>query len=409
MLFLDDYSSRFIEKFEDSVGDLVKKSGELLNTRKCLGNDMLGWLDLDANLDLITRVSNEILSKCDCVLVIGIGGSYLGAKMAIDFLSPLNKNNIHFVGFNLDSEYLSNVLEKCKDKSVHVVVISKSGNTIEIKSTLDVVFNFMKKKYNGSLKDRFTSITGKSGYLRKFSEDNKFRILDIPENVGGRFSVLTNVGLLPISLAGGNIREILRGALEIKKDYLSNFGICHRYALIRNALYKLGFKIELFCSFSMRLLSAMEWIKQLFGESEGKDFKGIFPSSSLFSTDLHSLGQFIQEGSKILFESIIFCDDKKNNLVVSQDFNDDSLRGISLDRLNERIFSSVVKAHNQGNVPCNIIKLEKFSEYELGKFIMFFEISCAISAITLGVNPFNQPGVEIYKANLKGLHTIAIR
>ena len=397
MKFSDKYSFEFVKLLEESLKDKVIESSNLIEDRKCLGNEMLGWQDLDADLLYLKKITENIWSSAECILVIGIGGSYLGAKMAIDFLSPINKNNIYFLGFNLDSEYISDILEKCESKSIHVVVVSKSGNTIEIKSTLDIIFNFMIKKYNGNIKDRFTSITGESGYLREFSEENGFKILNIPTNVGGRFSVLTNVGLLPISLAGGNVDKIITGAIAMKNEILSSFESCHRYALIRNALYQMGFKIEIFCSFSMRLLSAMEWLKQLFGESEGKNSKGIFPASALFSTDLHSLGQFIQEGSKILFESIIFCEDKKNELIISENVKDEILCGNSLDLINEKIYDSVIKAHNAGGVPCNIFTIEKFSEEELGKFIYFFEYACAISAATLVVNPFNHPGVEIYK------------
>ena len=397
MKFSDKYSFEFIKLLEESLKEKVIKSSCLIDNKECLGNEMLGWQNLDHDLEYVKRVTEEIWSSSDCVIVIGIGGSYLGSKMAIDFLSPINKSNIYFLGFNLDSEYILDVLEKCKSKSVHVVVVSKSGNTVEIKSTLDIVFDFMKKKYNGKMKNRFTSITGKSGYLREFSEEHGFRILDIPTDVGGRYSVLTNAGLLPISLAGGNIDEIMNGARKMKDEISSSFGSSHKYALIRNALYQIGFKIEIFCSFSMRMLSAMEWLKQLFGESEGKDSKGLFPASALFSTDLHSLGQFIQEGSKILFESIIFCEDKKNELIISENVRDERLCGNSLDFVNEKIYDSVIKAHNKGGIPCNLFTIEKFSEEELGKFIYFFEYSCALSAVTLGVNPFNQPGVESYK------------
>lgn len=399
MIFIDKYSKKFIEKSYDLYKDKIINCDKLLNTKKCLGSEMLGWMDLNMDLNLIRSVAKSIRDSADCILVIGIGGSYLGAKMAIDFLSPGDKEKVHFIGINLDAENLMNILDKSKQKSVHVIVISKSGNTIEIKSTLDIVISFMRKKYS-NIKQKFTVITGKSGYLREYAEQNSWRILNIPENVGGRFSVLTNVGLLPMCISGIKIENVILGALDMKKKSQNVLSDCHKYALIRNSLYSLGFKIELFSSFSMRLLSAMEWIKQLFGESEGKDSKGIFPASALFSTDLHSLGQFIQEGSKILFETIILCQNKNKNLIISDDISDTRLKNKSFSELNKRIFESTVKAHYSGGVPCNILNFDEFTEENLGKFIYFFEKSCAISAICLGVNPFNQPGVEIYKKNI---------
>ena len=399
MIFIDKYSNKFVEKTYDFYKNKIINSDRLINSKECLGNDMLGWMDLDADLNLINSVAKSIRDSSDCILVIGIGGSYLGAKMSIDFLNPADKEKVHFIGNNLDAENLINTLKSCEEKSVHVVVISKSGNTIEIKSTLDIVVSFMRKKYS-NIKQRFTVITGKSGYLKKYAEQNDWRILNIPENVGGRFSVLTNVGLLPMCISGIKIENVILGALDMKRKSQNIFSDCHKYALVRNALYSLGFKIELFSSFSMRLLSAMEWIKQLFGESEGKDSKGIFPASSLFSTDLHSLGQFIQEGSKILFETIIFCQNQDKDLIISDDVSDTRLKNKSFNELNKRIFESTVKAHYSGGVPCNILNFDKFTEENLGRFIYFFEKSCAISAICLGVNPFNQPGVEIYKKNI---------
>lgn len=395
MYFSDKYSLEFINDIYDKFKNKILDSDKLLKDKKCQGNEMLGWQNLDPGISSINEIANHIMSSSDCVIVIGIGGSYLGSKMAIDFINPVYKKNIYFLGHNLDSEYICNVLQECENKSVHIIVISKSGNTVEIKVTLDIVLKFMKKKYN-NIKDRFTSITGKSGYLRTISDYHGWRILGIPDDVGGRFSVLTNAGLLPIAVSGANIEQILNGAIEMQNESLS-FCDCHKYALIRNSLYSLGFKIELFSCFNSRLIFAIEWIKQLFGESEGKNNKGIFPSSAFFSTDLHSLGQFIQEGSKILFESIISCDSKSDKLVISDDFVDEKLRGSSFDDLNDKILHSIMNAHYEGGVPCNLIKIKDFSEYSLGRFIYFFEFACAISAISLGVNPFNQPGVEIYK------------
>ena len=393
MRLIDNYVKNFVQKDYEIFEPKVLKADELLKSKSCVGSEMLGWQDLSADLEYIKNITEDINSKSDCVLIIGIGGSYLGAKMAIDFLSPAYKNKIYFIGFNLDSEYLNNILKKIKDKKIHVLVISKSGNTIEIKATLDIVINFIKKKYNQDLHKYFTAITGKKGFLRNFAENNNWQILDIPENVGGRFSVLTNVGLLPIALAGADIKKIILGAKEMQKNLENLSSYCHKYAVIRNVLYKNGLKIELFASFNTRMLSFMEWLKQLFGESEGKEGKGLFPASVLFSTDLHSLGQFIQEGSKILFETIFFVKNLKCNLKLSEDFKNYK----SINEINSKIFKSTVLAHYKGEVPCNIIEIEEFSEFELGRLIYFFEFSCALSSLMLGVNPFNQPGVEVYK------------
>ena len=402
MNFVDKYSIKFIEKIYDVCAEKIFKIDREIKNRTCLGNEMLGWQDLDKNVNLsqINEISNQIRESADAVFVIGIGGSYLGAKMAIDFLRPNCRDKIFFLGQNLDSDYIDDIFKKCENKSVYVLVISKSGNTLEIKATLDIVMQFMSRKYGNEMNKRFLSITGKSGYLRDLSVERNWKILNIPQNVGGRFSVLTSVGLLPIAISGANIENLLDGA-ELMKNQLDNLtSDCHRYAVARSALYKIGFKVELFSSFSVRMISAMEWLKQLFGESEGKDGKGLFPSSAFFSTDLHSLGQFIQEGSKILFETIIFCENTEKNMKISSNIKDDFLKNKTLSYINKKILDSVLISHSSGGVPCNLITLDEFSEKELGKFIYFFEYACSLSALFLKVNPFNQPGVEIYKKNI---------
>ncbi len=400
MKFIDNYVQKFVQEDYKNFESEIFRIDKLLKNKTCVGNNMLGWQDLNVNFKKIKNVAENINSNSDCILIIGIGGSYLGAKMAIDFLNPVNKNKIYFIGHNLDSEHLNNILNKIQDRKIHAIIISKSGNTIEIKATLDIIFNFIRKKNKQNLHKCFTVVTGKNGFLRNFAEINNWQILDIPDNIGGRFSVLTNVGLLPIAISGADIEKIISGAKEIKKNIEnssnSNYNYCYKYAIIRNALYKKKFMIELFSSFSSRMISFIEWLKQLFGESEGKDNKGLFPTSVFFSTDLHSLGQFIQEGSKILFETIFFVKNLKLDLKLSDKFeNYDNYK--SFNEINRKIFESVVLAHHDGKVPCNIMEIEEFSELELGRLIYFFEFSCALSALMLGVNPFNQPGVEVYK------------
>ena len=404
MKFIDLYSKRFIsdDKYSEMTYQCEKIHESILN-RSCLGNDMMGWFDINSDVHLIEEHTERILSSSDVVFVIGIGGSYLGARASIEFLNSINKNKIYFLGFILDAEYLKNTFEKLENKNIHVIVISKSGNTIEIKATLQIVIEYMRKKYKSNLKDKFTAVTGSSGFLNKFAKENNWNILSIPENVGGRYSVLTNVGLLPISLSGGNIKEILDGALELKNKFLNYESACYDYAIMRNLFYQSNLYVELFCSFSMRMTYFIEWIKQLFGESEGKANKGIFPSSCMFSTDLHSLGQFIQGGNKILFETIFTC---KNN---SYDINLENkgepiLKFNSINDINKKILNSIVKAHNDDNIPVNLIEFDKYSEKELGNLIFFFELSCWISSLFFNVNPSNQPGVQKYKENLLNLN-----
>lgn len=404
MKFINSYSKKFVS--DKNYDDMIHVSEEIhrkILNKSCLGNDMMGWFDINNDTKLIKEHSERISSSSDVVFVIGIGGSYLGARASIEFLNSKYKDKVYFLGFMLDPEYINNVFNKCEDKDIHVIVISKSGNTIEIKATLQIVIEYMKKKYKNNLKDKFTAITGNSGFLNSFAKENNWEILNIPKNIGGRYSVLTNVGLLPISIAGGDIDKILRGALKFREEFL-NFDIkFYEYAILRNLFYKSNLYIELFCSFSSRMTYFIEWIKQLFGESEGKEDKGIFPSSLMFSTDLHSLGQFIQEGNKIIFETIFTC--KKNQCDVSLDNKTEPILNFnSFNDINEKILQSVVIAHNEGNTPVNLLEIDEYSEEELGSLIFYFEVSCWISSLFLDVNPSNQPGVQKYKENLSKMN-----
>ena len=404
MKFIHSYSKRFVS--DKNYDDMIHKSEKIhekILSKSCLGCDMMGWFDINDDTKLIKEHSERISSSSDVIFVIGIGGSYLGARASIEFLNSKYKDKLYFLGFMLDPEYLNNIFHKCEDKNIHVIVISKSGNTIEIKATLQIVIEYMKKKYKNNLSDKFTVITGFSGFLNSFAKENNWKILHIPENVGGRYSVLTNVGLLPISIAGGNIDKLLRGALNFKEKFL-NFDIkFYEYAILRNLFYKSNLYIELFCSFSSRMTYFIEWIKQLFGESEGKENKGIFPSSLTFSTDLHSLGQFIQEGNKILFETIFKCKDNQGDINLDNK-SEPILKFNSLNDINEKILKSIIIAHNEGNTPVNLIEFDKYSEEELGALIFFFETSCWISSLFLNVNPSNQPGVQKYKENLSKIN-----
>lgn len=400
MKFLDTYVKKFIsdEKYNDVFLKANKIQNDTLN-KTCLGKDMMGWFDLETNIEQLKEHAKKINDSSDVVLVIGIGGSYLGALASIKFLRPSNEKKVFFLGFSLDPEYFENIFEVCNNKNVHVIVISKSGNTIEIKATLQIVLDYMKKKYGLHLKDKFTIVSGYSGFLRSFAKENEWKIFDIPENVGGRYSVLTNVGLLPIIVSGADASEIIEGALYSKKQFENIKSDSYRYAILRNILFELNFNVELFCSFSHRLGAFVEWIKQLFAESEGKNGKGIFPSSSLFSTDLHSIGQFVQEGNKILFETILVCKNNKKDIILKNK-NEPILKFDSLNEINNKILNAVSRAHNEGGVPVNIIEFDEYSEFELGNLLFFFETSCWISSNLFGVDPSNQPGVQKYKSIL---------
>lgn len=380
-----------------------------------------GWLELPVNynkaeLENIKIAAKNIRENSDVFVVIGIGGSYLGARAAIEFLNSENYNcftkddpQIFFVGNSVSALEIQNVLDFCKDKDVSINVISKSGTTLEPAVAFRIFKSFMEEKYGKEeAKNRIYCTTDKEkGALRKLANDEGYMCFEIPCNIGGRYSVLTAVGLLPIAVSGADIDELLSGAADAMQKF-QNCNLaqndCYRYAVLRNILHKKGKSIELMTGYEPRLRVFFEWWKQLFGESEGKDGKGIFPASAIFSTDLHSLGQFIQDGSKILFETVLKVKSSSKSVLVPR--NTDNIDGLnylagnSLDHINEKVFEATLHAHTEGNVPNIVINLENDKEYGLGYAFYFFEKACAISAYLLGVNPFNQPGVEAYKRNM---------
>lgn len=408
----------------DSSLDLNKALAafDLLESRSGAGNDFLGWLDLpEKTPSSIIKECNEITSQwrkkgVEVVVVIGIGGSYLGAKAAIEALSnsfefQKNAPKILFAGHNLSEDYHAELLDYIRNKSTAVVVISKSGTTTEPAVAFRLLKEHIEAKYgNKEACSRIVAVTdAERGALKNLSNQEGYRTFVIPDNVGGRFSVLTPVGLLPIALAGFDIESIMKGGAAMAKlcreRSEKNPAIC--YAAARNELYASGKKIEILVNFNPKLQYLGEWWKQLFGESEGKEGKGIFPASVNFTTDLHSMGQYIQEGERILFETVLSVEKANKNLVINNDPQNldglNFLTGKHLDECNKMAQIGTRLAHIDGGVPNLKIVLERIDEYNIGELFFFFEKACGISAYMIDVNPFNQPGVEAYKKNMFAL------
>ncbi|MBQ4510866.1 MAG: glucose-6-phosphate isomerase [Clostridia bacterium] len=408
-----------------NISNEVYAAQAKLNARNGEGSDFLGWIDLPENYDKeefarIKAAAKRIQDSCDIFVVIGIGGSYLGARAAIEFVkSPVYNNipnkktpDIYFAGNSISASALNDLLKICEGKDVCINVVSKSGTTTEPAVAFRVFRNLLEEKYGKEgAKDRIFSTTDRAkGTLKKFSDENGYETFVVPDDVGGRFSVLTAVGLLPIAVAGIDIDAMMKGAQDARKAY-ANADIenndCLKYVAIRNVLYRQGKSVEILAAYEPAAQMLCEWWKQLFGESEGKDGKGIFPSSVIFSTDLHSLGQFIQDGTRIMFETVLDIKNANDELPIPYDpANVDKLNflaGKDLDYVNHTAMLGTLFAHSDGNVPNVVLELENRSEYSFGYLVYFFELACAISGYTLGVNPFNQPGVESYKKNMFAL------
>ena len=419
--FLNGYvSDKDIENISSEIYDAQKT----LYSRTGEGNTFLGWIDLPVDYDKeefarIKSAAEKIKKSCDIFVVIGIGGSYLGARAAIEFVkSPLYNNlkkdtpDIYFAGNSISASSLNDLLKICEGKDICVNVVSKSGTTTEPAVAFRVFRALLEEKYGiEGAKERIFATTDKEkGTLKKFSDDNGYETFVVPDDVGGRFSVLTAVGLLPIAVAGIDIDEMMKGAQVAREKYSVadiKSNDCLKYAAIRNVLYRQGKSVEILAAYEPATQMLCEWWKQLFGESEGKDLKGIYPSSVIFSTDLHSLGQFIQDGSRIMFETVLDIKNAKDELKIPFDpQNVDKLNFLSgkdLDYVNHTAMLGTLFAHTDGNVPNIVLELEDRSAYSFGYLVYFFELACAISGYTLGVNPFNQPGVESYKKNMFAL------
>lgn len=402
----------------------VKMAHDMLHKKSGLGSDFLGWMDLPVDYDKeefsrIQKAAAKIKKDSEILIVIGIGGSYLGARAVIEQLqSPFYNNkkkdtpDIYFVGNSINPTYLNEVLAICEGRDLSVNIISKSGTTTEPALAFRIFRELLEQKYGKEeAKKRIYATTDKAvGTLKELSDKEGYETFVVPDDIGGRFSVLTAVGLLPIAVAGVDINALMEGAAAARDDYNQPDlykNDCYKYAALRNILYRKGKSVEMFITYDPAFALMNEWLKQLFGESEGKDHKGLYPSSAVFSTDLHSLGQFIQEGARIMFETVIRTEKPIKDYFVKNDpDNFDSLNFLSnqnMSVVNDKAYEGTVLAHTEGGVPNVIVELEKMNEYNLGYLIFFFEKACAMSGYILGVNPFNQPGVDSYKNNMFAL------
>ncbi len=402
----------------------INAAHEVLTGRTGLGSDFTGWLDLPVNYDReefarIKAAAARIQKDTDVFIVIGIGGSYLGARAAIEFLkSPLYNNlkkdtpDVYFAGNNLSTQSVNELLALCEGRRVSLNVISKSGPTTEPAIAFRVFRDYLEKTVGAEeAKKRIYVTTDKArGTLKGLATREGYETFVVPDDVGGRFSVLTAVGLLPIAVAGCDLDALMEGAAAAREDFADpdlEKNACYRYAAVRNILLRKGRAAELMVSYEPRYTLMNEWWKQLYGESEGKDGKGLFPASVIFSTDLHSLGQFVQDGSNILFETVVTIDNPDSELVIKEDpENVDGLNflvGKTLDFVNKKAFEGTILAHTDGGTPSMVIHVPAADERSLGYLFYFFEKACGISGYLLGVNPFDQPGVESYKKNMFAL------
>ena len=418
----------YVSKDEQEIlEDKVYAAHDMLENKNGMGRNMLGWLSLPENRDeeeieRIKVAAERIKKQADIFIVVGIGGSYLGAKAIIDLLSSSFSNleslsdrkhpQIIFAGNNMSAKYMNDLIEYIKDKDVAINVISKSGTTLEPAMSFRILRMFLEEKYGirGAAERIYVTTDKSRGLLHDIAVKNEYEMFVIPDNVGGRYSVLTPVGLLPMAVANIDIDDILDGALFAshvfnQRDIETND--CYKYALIRNILYQKGKSIEILASYEPCFKYFIEWYKQLFGESEGKDKKGIFPAGVNFTTDLHSMGQFIQDGKRNIFETVINVEIDRTFIKFPVNEKDEDnlnyLAGKEIDYINKQAYLGTLDAHVSGGVPVMTINIEDLTEYNIGQLIFFFEKACAISGYILGVNPFDQPGVEAYKKNMMSL------
>lgn len=388
------------------------------------GADYLGWYDLPLNYkteeyEEIKKAAADIQKKCDVLIVIGIGGSYLGARAAIEFVkSPLYNSlkkdtpEIYFSGNNISSSQMKEIFDLCEGKDVCVNVISKSGKTTEPAISFRIFREYLEAKYGeDGAKDRIYVTTDKAkGALKLLSDKKGYKTFVVPDNIGGRYSVLTPVGLLPIAVSGCDIDAMLKGAVAAREEFTNtdyDKNSCLQYAAIRNILYRKGKKVEILACYESYFAMMAEWWKQLYGESEGKDGKGILPDSVIYSTDLHSLGQIVQQGERNIFETVMDIKSSRDEIIIPSDKDDldelNYIAGKSMHDVNRTATKATIIAHAQGKVPNIVLELDGRDEENFGYMVYFFELGCAVSGYTLGVNPFNQPGVEAYKNNMFAL------
>lgn len=423
-----DYSKAGVQPHEVSYfQEQVAVAHKMLHDKTGAGNDFLGWVDLPVDYDKeefarIQKAADKIKNDSDVLIVIGIGGSYLGARACIDALSHTFYNaiskeqrktpEIYYVGNNISGTYLKDLLDVCQGKDVSVNVISKSGTTTEPAIAFRVFKKFMEEKYGKEeAKTRIFATTDKQkGALLTLAQEEGYETFVIPDDVGGRFSVLTAVGLLPIAAAGIDIADLMKGAQDARSIYSSDKieeNQCYQYAVVRNALLRKGKNTEIIVNYEPCMQYFGEWWKQLYGESEGKDGKGLYPSSVNFSTDLHSLGQYIQDGQRIMFETVLNVENARKDVTIEEEASDldglNYLAGKTMDFVNKQAFQGTILAHVDGGVPNVVVNVPAITPYYMGQLIYFFEKACGISGYLLGVNPFNQPGVEEYKKNMFAL------
>ncbi len=417
----------FSEEEFVAMKDYVKVAHNMLHNKTGAGNDFLGWMDLPVDYDKdefarIKKAAQKIRSDSDVLIVIGIGGSYLGARAAIEMLTNSFYNSIDkekrkspqifYAGNSISSTYLVDLLEAVDGKDISVNVISKSGTTTEPAIAFRIFKDLLEKKYGKEeARKRIYATTDKArGALKTLADEEGYETFVIPDDIGGRYSVLTAVGLLPIAAAGIDIDAMMDGAKDARGEY-SNIELennpCYQYAVARNLLLRKGKNVEMMVNFEPSLHYFAEWWKQLYGESEGKDNKGIFPAAADFSTDLHSMGQYIQDGMRMLFETAVLVDEPEKDIVIEQTPDNidklNFLAGKTLDYVNAKAAEGVCLAHTDGGVPNLVVKIPKLDAYNFGKMVFFFEKACGLSGYLLGVNPFDQPGVEAYKKNMFAL------
>ncbi|MBU3839799.1 MAG: glucose-6-phosphate isomerase [Candidatus Ruminococcus intestinipullorum] len=425
-----DYSKAtgFVESHEmEYMSELVAQAKEKLVSKSGAGNDFLGWIDLPVDYDKeefarIQKAAEKIRKDSEVLVVIGIGGSYLGARSAIEFLGHSFANSvskeirkspeIYYVGNSISSTYIKHLLDVIGDRDFSINMISKSGTTTEPAIAFRVFKEVLEKKYGKeeAAKRIYATTDKEKGSLKNLATEEGYETFVVPDDVGGRFSVLTAVGLLPIAVSGADIVKLMEGAAAGRKEALENDFAENgalQYAAIRNILLRKGKTIEVLANYEPSLHYVSEWWKQLYGESEGKDQKGIFPASVDLTTDLHSMGQFIQDGSRIMFETVLNVEKSREEIIINEEPVDldglNYLAGKTVDFINKSAMNGTILAHTDGNVPNLLVNIPEQNEYYLGQLFYFFEFACGISGYLLGVNPFNQPGVESYKKNMFAL------
>lgn len=425
-----DYSKTagYVHEHEvESMKALTESARKLLLSKSGAGNDYLGWIDLPVDYDKeefarIKKAAEKIKSDSDVLVVIGIGGSYLGARAAIEFLghnffNSVSKDlrkapEIYFVGNSISSNYLAGLVDVIGDRDFSVNIISKSGTTTEPAIAFRVFKKMLEEKYgkDGAAKRIYATTDKAKGALKKLADAEGYEEFVVPDDVGGRFSVLTAVGLLSIAVSGVDIDELMAGAASARKRCIENDfdnNDAMQYAALRNIMLRKGKSVEILCDYEPSLHYTLEWWKQLMGESEGKDNKGLFPASVDLTTDLHSMGQFIQDGSKIMFETVLNVEKTSREIVIEKEDEDldglNYLAGKTMDFVNKCAMNGTILAHTDGNTPNLRVDIPEQTPFYLGELFYFFEFACGLSGYMLGVNPFNQPGVESYKKNMFAL------